>query len=95
MFSHKDFLLFRRVFLLWMKFSIFILFTMRFSSFLGVSLLGLFLIPISSFALGANLEIGVSPPRHEFTIGTGKTIVREVMVFNNSSTDTYTVKLSA
>ena len=67
---------------------------MRFSSFLGVSLLGLF-IPISSFALGANLEIGVSPPRHEFTIGTGKTIVREVMVFNNSSTDTYTVKLSA
>ncbi len=68
---------------------------MRFSSLLRLSLLTIFLLPVSTVALGANIEIGVSPPRHEFSIGTGKTIVREVKVFNNSSTDAYTVNLSS
>ncbi len=53
------------------------------------------LIPVYASAISTNLEIWVSPPKHEFTIGTGKTIVREVKVFNNSATDTYTVRLSA
>jgi len=46
-------------------------------------------------AIGANIEIGVSPPRHQFSIGTGKTITREIKVINNSSLDTYTIRLSA
>ena len=68
---------------------------MRFSPSLRLSLLVLILVPVYTSALWANLEIGVSPPRHEFSIGTGKTVVREIKVFNNSSTDTYSVKLSA
>jgi hypothetical protein len=53
------------------------------------------LAPGSMYAVSANIEIGVSPPRHEFSIGTGQTITREVKVFNNSSTDTYTIQLNS
>lgn len=68
---------------------------MHFSSLLRILGLLSFIIPFSIFALGGNLEIGVSPPRHEFSIGTGKTVIREIKVFNNSSTDTYTIVLSS
>lgn len=76
--------------------AVYILFyTMRFSSLVQVCLFLGVLIPLSSHALNSNLEIGVSPPKQEFSIGTGKTITREVKVFNNSSTDTYTISLSS
>ncbi len=52
-------------------------------------------VPYGLYAIWGNIEIGVSPPRHEFSIGTGKTVIREIKVFNNSTTDTYTIRLSS
>lgn len=71
-------------------------FYMKYSPILrGIFFISISFFCIDAFALGMNLEIGVSPPRHEFTIGTGKTITREVKVFNNSSVDTYNIQLSS
>ena len=54
------------------------------------------LLPISLFALGegSRIDMGVSPIRHEFTVGTGKTITKTITFFNNSDT-TYNIYLSA
>ena len=38
--------------------------------------------------------MGVSPIKHEFTVGTGKTITKTITFFNNSDTP-YNIYLSA
>ncbi len=38
--------------------------------------------------------MGVSPIKHEFSVGTGKTITRTITFFNNSNT-TYNIYLTA
>lgn len=54
------------------------------------------LVPLSLFALGewSRIDMGVSPIRHEFTVGTGKTITKTITFYNNSDT-AYNIYLSA
>lgn len=66
MFLRKDFLLFGRVFLLWVIFLLFII--MRFFRLFFVFLLTQIILPAGVFAVGLTAEIGISPPRNEFSM---------------------------
>lgn len=54
------------------------------------------LLPVAAFALWewSRIDMGVSPIKHEFSVGTGKTITRTITFFNNSNT-TYNIYLTA
>lgn len=61
--------------------------------------LGLLLILLPAYAFAdigtSGIDIWVSPPKHIFSIWTGKTVTREVTIFNNSTTSTYNIILSS
>lgn len=55
-----------------------------------------FILPIAVFALWewSRVDMGVSPIKYEFSVGTGKTITRTITFFNNSDVS-YTIYLTA
>ncbi|MDD2693958.1 MAG: hypothetical protein PHY14_03420 [Candidatus Gracilibacteria bacterium] len=67
---------------------------MRFFRLFFVFLLTQIILPAGVFAVGLTAEIGISPPRNEFSMDPGQTVTREIIVFNNSNTETYTLNLS-